>query len=305
MVVNYRNTEMTLRALADTERSAGPLKLQEIVVQVECPPGDRQRLRELRPQVEIVELTTNPGFAASCNAGIAKARADRLLVLGSDAFPLGDAVEALVRHLDVHPRIGLVAPLLLNVDGSLQDNVFRRFPNLLTLFVDFCTPLAFLLRGRRLDPYHVARRRLTEPQPIAHANASAMLVRAQAAAATGPFDEGFFLYLEETEWQRRMAGAGWELAVLPSARVTHVGGASTKGFALASSYYLNSVWRYFDHPRMALAVIRIAAVISRNTALAGIRLGFDSERMRNLERGFSELLAQLRSGRWRSESTTA
>jgi N-acetylglucosaminyl-diphospho-decaprenol L-rhamnosyltransferase len=305
MVVNYRNTEMAIRALEDTERSAGPYRLQEIVVHVECPAGDRELLLESRPQAEVVEQATNYGFAASCNAGIAQARADRLLVLGSDAFPIGDAVEALVNHLDAHPHIGLLAPLLLNVDGSLQDNVFRRFPNLLTLFVDFCTPLAFLLRGRRIDPYHVARAHLTKPWPIAHANASAMLVRADAAAATGPFDEGFRLYLEDTEWQRRMAATGWELAVLPSARVTHVGGASSKGFALASSHYLNSVCRYFDHPRMALAVIRVAAVISRICALAAIRLGFDSERTRNLERGFGELIGQLRSGRWRAEAPPA
>jgi N-acetylglucosaminyl-diphospho-decaprenol L-rhamnosyltransferase len=300
IVVNYNNAEMATRALADAERSAGALELQEIVVDIDSPVADVELLRERRPRAEIVALPTNPGFAASCNAGIERARARHLLILGSDAFAIGDAVQALVRHLDAHPRIGLLAPLQLKPDGSPWDNVFRRFPNMLTLFVDFCTPLAFLVRGRRLDPHHVARRRLTKPQPIAHANGAVMLVRAEAAAATGPLDSGFRLYLEETEWQRRMARAGWERAVLPSARFTHIGGASSSGFALASPYYLDSVCRYFDHPRLALAVIWAAAVTSRVTVRLVIAIGFDSERMRGLERGFGELLALLRERNWRS-----
>lgn len=294
IVVNYKNAEMATRALADAARSAGTLSIQEIVVDIHSPPEDLELLRDRRPGAQIVELARNPGFAASCNAGIGQARARHLLILGSDAFAIADAVRALVLHLDAHPRIGLLAPLQLNVDGTPQDNVFRRFPNMLTLFVDFCTPLAFLLRGRRLDPYHVARRRLTGPQSIAHANGAVLLVRAQAAAATGPLDSGFRLYLEETEWQRRMAAAGWERAVLPRARFTHVGGASSTGFALASPYYLASICRYYDRPRLALAVVRLAAVISRVSVLAVIRLGFESERMRTLERGFGELLTRLR-----------
>lgn len=304
IVVNYKNAEMATRALADTERSAGTLALQEIIVDIDSPAEDLELLRERRPRAQIVELRTNPGFAASCNAGIGQARARHLLVLGSDAFAIGNAVEALVRYIDAHPHVGLLAPLQLKVDGSPQDNVFRRFPNMLTLFVDFCTPVAFLVRGRRFDPHHIARRRLTGPQPIAHANGAVMLVRAQAAADTGPLDSGFRLYLEETEWQRRMARAGWERAVLPSARFTHVGGASSSGFALASPYYLDSVCRYFDHPRVALAVVRAAAVLSRLTVLAVIGLGFDSERMRTLERGFGELLALLQGSKWRSAESS-
>jgi N-acetylglucosaminyl-diphospho-decaprenol L-rhamnosyltransferase len=299
IVVNYRNAEMATRALADAERSAGPLTLQEIVVDINSPIEELELLRKRRPRAEVVELDSNPGFAASCNEGISRARARYLLVLGSDAFALGNAVEALVRHLDTHPSVGLLAPLLLNVDGSPQDNVFRRFPNMLTLFIDFCTPLAFLVRGRRLDPYHVARRRLTHPQPIAHANGTVLAVRAETAAATGPWDSGFRLYLEETEWQKRMAATGWQRAVLPSAFFTHVGGASSTGFALASPYYLGSICRYYDHPRMALAVVRVAALISRITVLAVIKLGLGSERMHNLDRGFAELLGLLRRNRWR------
>jgi N-acetylglucosaminyl-diphospho-decaprenol L-rhamnosyltransferase len=294
IVVNYESAQLTMRALADAARSAGRLAIEEIIIDAGSSHEDLMMLRERRPRARIIELGVNRGFAAGSNAGIALARGRHLLMLNPDAFAQGDAVEALVGYLDRHSRTGLVVPLLFKGDSSPQDNAHRRFPNLLTLFVDFCTPVAFLVRGRRIDPHHVPRAWLTKPRRIAHANGAVMVVRAEAVVATGPLDEGFFLYLEETEWQRRMAGAGWERAVLPSARFTHLGGASSSGFALASPHYLASVCRYYKHPRVALAVIGAAAVISSLTVRVVIALGFGSERMRTLDGGFSELLALLR-----------
>jgi N-acetylglucosaminyl-diphospho-decaprenol L-rhamnosyltransferase len=297
VVVNYRSASLTARALEHATRSAGGLALEEIVVDADSPPEDLALLRERRPQARILELGANRGFAAATNAGVALARGRHLLLVNPDAFAQGDAVLALVRHLDGHPRTGLVAPLLRNGDGSPQDNVHRRFPSLLTLFVDFCAPLAFLVRGGPLDPHHIPRRRLTAAQPIAHATGAALLVRAAAAAAAGPLDEGFFLYLEETEWQRRIAACGWGREVLPDARFVHLGGASSDGFALASPHYLASVRRYYDHPRLALAVIWVAALISFATLRLATALGAGSERTRQLTDGFATLLALALPGR--------
>lgn len=296
IVVNYRSASLTVRALEHAVRSAGSLPVQEIVVDAGSPPDDLAFMRERRPTAEIVELGANRGFAAGSNAGIARARGRHLLLLNPDAFAQGDAVRELVRRLDDHPAVGLVAPLLLNEDGSPQDNVHRRFPNLLTLFVDFCAPVAFLIRGGPLDAHHIPRRRLTGAQPIAHAIGAVLMVRAAAARATGALDEGFFLYLEETEWQRRMAAAGWEREVLPSARFVHLGGGSSGSFALASPHYLASVRRYYPHPRLALAAIWAGALISFATLRTATALGLGSPRTAQLTDGFASLLRLLARG---------
>jgi N-acetylglucosaminyl-diphospho-decaprenol L-rhamnosyltransferase len=297
IVVNYRSAALTVRALEHAIRSAGGLAVEEIVVDADSPPEELALLRERRPHAHILELGANPGFAAGNNAGIARARGRHLLLLNPDAFARDDAVESLVQRLDARPGVGLLAPLLLNEDGSPQDNIHRRFPNLATLFVDFCAPIAFLVRGGPFDPHHIPRRALTVAQPIAHATGAVLLVRAEAAAATGTLDEGFFLYLEETEWQRRMAAAGWEREVLPSARFVHLGGGSSGGFALASPHYLDSVRRYYSHPRLAFAVIWVAALISFVTLRIATSLGAGSPRTRQLADGFGELLRLLVRGR--------
>jgi hypothetical protein len=296
IVVNHRSAALTLRALEDARRAAGDLTLQEIVVDGASGQDELELLRAGRPAARVVALPENRGFAAGNNAGIELARARHLLLLNPDAFAQGDAVAALVDHLDKTPAAGVAAPLLLNPDGSPQDNVYRRFPNLLTLFVDFCAPAAFLLRGRRLDPHNVPRSELSQPRPIAHAIGAALLVRAEAARAAGPLDEGFFLYLEETEWQGRIAQAGWRRDVVPAARFVHLGGGSSSSHPLASPHYLDSVRRYYRRPRAAMAVIAVAATISLASLHVANALGLGSERTRSLERAFSDLLTLLRRG---------
>jgi N-acetylglucosaminyl-diphospho-decaprenol L-rhamnosyltransferase len=294
IVVNYRSAQLTLRALADARRSAGALSVEEIVVDGASGGDEVELLRTQRPQATVLALAENRGFAAGNNAGIARARGRYLLLLNPDAFAQGDAVAALVRHLEREPVAGLAAPLLLNPDGSPQDNAHKRFPNLATLFVDFCAPLAFLVRGGLLDPHNISRRRLRAPRAIAHAIGAVLLVRAQAAHDTGPLDEGYFLYLEETDWQRRMAAAGWRRDVVPGAHFEHLGGGSSSSSPLASPHYLESVRRYYPHPRAAMATIRLAGTISLLSLRAAHTLGLGSQRTRSLERAFAELRAQLR-----------
>lgn len=294
IVVNYRSAELTLKALEDARAAAGELAIEEIVVDGASGEQELALLRNARPGATIVALPANRGFAAGNNAGIAHARGRHLLLLNPDAFAQGNAVAALASHLEENPTTGLAAPLLFNPDGSPQDNVFKRFPNLLTLFVDFCAPLAFLVRGRRLDPHNVARRKLGRPTEIAHAIGAALLVRSEAARDAGPLDEGFFLYLEETEWQQRIARAGWQRDVVPAARFTHLGGASSESHPLASPHYLDSVRRYYRHPRAALATIRVAATISLVSLRIAGALGLGSERTRALTPAFAEVLKLLR-----------
>lgn len=52
---------------------------------------------------------------------------------------------------------------------------------------------------------------------------SVLLLRAEALAAVGGFDEAYFLYSEETDWQRRARRAGWRSAVVPDVTARHAG----------------------------------------------------------------------------------
>jgi GT2 family glycosyltransferase len=56
--------------------------------------------------------------------------------------------------------------------------------------------------------------------------ASVLLVRGEALLDVGGFDEGFFLYAEEADWERRATRRGWRVSFCPEAVATHVGAAT-------------------------------------------------------------------------------
>ena len=56
--------------------------------------------------------------------------------------------------------------------------------------------------------------------------ASVLLVRGDALVDVGGLDEGFFLYAEEADWERRATRRGWAVALCEDASATHVGAAT-------------------------------------------------------------------------------
>ncbi len=56
--------------------------------------------------------------------------------------------------------------------------------------------------------------------------ASVLLVQAEAFFDVGGFDEGFFLYAEEADWERRATRRGWNVSYCPEASALHVGAAT-------------------------------------------------------------------------------
>lgn len=294
IVVNYRTPEMTAQSVAAARAAARGLETEAIVVDNGA--VDVDSLRGALPDATVVASPDNRGYAAGVNQGIARSSGRMLLLLNSDAFPQGDAISVLARELDAHPRVGIVAPRLVHDDGALQVNAFRRFPDLLTLFFDFCAPL-HPLHGTRFHPHALPRQRFSGPAgPAAHVMGAAMLVRAEAARQAGPLDERFFLYLEETEWQRRITAAGWDVWLQPAATVVHLERASS-GATVVSPHYLRSTALYFPRPRAARAVMRLGAAISVAAAAVAARLRPADPRFPKLAAAYREVLERTASAR--------
>ncbi len=292
VIVNYRSAALTLKALEAARLSAGGLVLEEIVVDNASGDSEADRLRRELPDAKVIELNENRGFAAGNNAAIAQAGGRYLLLLNPDAFAQRDALQKLVAHLDTHPAVGLVAPVLENEDGSIQANLYWRLPTFATLFVEFCFPLGLIAVGRRTRraDADIAGPGAVE---IAHAIGAVLLVRAEAARATGPLDERFFLYLEETEWQRRMARLGVRRDGLLGARFVHLGGGSSSSPTLASPHYLDSAEIFFGKGLLAERVIASGAVISWLWLRISELLGRSSGPAEELRGAFGDLLRLL------------
>jgi GT2 family glycosyltransferase len=171
--------------------------------------------------------------------------------------------------------VGVAVPLLEHEDGSPQPNVYKRYPNLLTLFADFCIPVSYALSAIGWSPHAMRTDDALRGSPIAHAYGAALAVRREAFDAAGPFDEAFFLYLEETDWQQRVTAAGWRIALVQEARIVHLvrgGGAAAE---VPSTHYLESAYLYFGRRGVSarrLDALLLAATLGSQLALRVIGL---------------------------------
>lgn len=235
VIVNYRTPDMTLdgvRALA-AARTAFP-GLKVVVVDGGSADGSAERIADTIAAegwgdwVMPLPLAVNGGFAFANNRAIAALAAagplpPAIALINPDARVRPGALEAMAALLAREPRCGAVGARLVHEDGRPQASAFR-FP---TLRSEFCRGAGTGLLDRLLrEPPTVIESDVATPVPWV--TGAAVMFRTEALRTTGLFDEGFFLYFEETELMHRLTRSGWTIWHEPAAHVVHEGGAATQ-----------------------------------------------------------------------------
>jgi N-acetylglucosaminyl-diphospho-decaprenol L-rhamnosyltransferase len=188
--------------------------------------GSPALVRERFPSAKLVELDENVGFGAANNVGMEAAGGDLFLLLNSDAWPLGDAIERLASFAGARPNAGIVGPRLRNPDGSLQRSV-RGWPTTWRLATEYLFLRRLGRKTRALNAFYGAGFDHESVRDVEVVKGAVMLLRREAYEATGGFDPDYFMYGEEMDLCYRVHEAGWEVVFDPDAEFTHVGGVST------------------------------------------------------------------------------
>lgn len=263
LVVNWNVRDLLRRCLQSILANLPACQLEIIVVDNGSTDGSVEMVRTEFPQVHLIANPDNRGFPVANNQGLAVARGRYVLLLNPDTEVVGNALETMVAFADAHPDVGVVGPMLLNPDGTVQSSR-RRFPTLLTAVFE-STWLQPYAPRRLLARYYVLDRPDDEVQDVDWVTGAALMARREAIEQVGPLDEGFFMYSEELDWCRRFREAGWRVVYLPTARVIHYGGKSSEQVLPARHiHFQRSKIRYFRKHHGAIAAGVLWAVIVGN-----------------------------------------
>ena len=208
VVVSWNVCGLLRRCLQSVELSAAASGLRHEVVVVDNASSDGSvaMVRSEFPEVRLLANEENRGFSAANNQGIAVASGRYLLLLNPDTEVLDDALAGLVGFADANEDVGLVGPMLLNQDGSVQPSM-RRFPTIGTALFESTWLQPYAPSGL-LDRYCVLDRPDNTVQDVDWVSGAAILARRDAVNQVGPMDEAFFMYSEELDWCRRFREAG-------------------------------------------------------------------------------------------------
>jgi GT2 family glycosyltransferase len=221
------------------------------IVVVANRPGDgtAELIRADYPDCVLVEQPDTRSYAENQAVAFAAAPGDYLAIVNPDAIAQVDCLPRLVRFMEEHPRCGLVAPALRNLDGSYQEAA-RRFPEPIGSIIRR-TPLRRVLPPSRYAADHYLGES-DEPRPIDWSLGAFLLIRREAWDDVGGFDEAFApLYVEEIELQWRLWQRGWEIWQEPAAEVVHAHQAASDGKFIdkRTVWHLRNVGRFIKrHP---------------------------------------------------------
>lgn len=224
IIVNYNAGEL-LRSCVDSLLNC-LLETEIIVVDNASSDGSLDALLGL-PRVRIIKNLVNVGFAAACNQGVRVAFAPLLLFLNPDSSFKPGALVKLLDAMGVDDRVGMVGGFLANPDGTEQGGGRRAVPTPWRSFVRAFGLHRFQDRWPKLFfDFHLHKQPLPDRSIEVEAISGAcMLVKREAVADVGLWDEGYFLHCEDLDWCMRFRQKGWKILFVPSARVTHALGA--------------------------------------------------------------------------------
>jgi N-acetylglucosaminyl-diphospho-decaprenol L-rhamnosyltransferase len=267
VIVSYNVRDLLLRCVESLRRDG----LQRIVV-VDNASGDgtAAAVAAAEPDIDLVALERNVGFAGGVNRGVARTDTPYVAVVNPDEVVEPGCTATLVESLERDPELAVVGPRITTPDGRTYPSA-RMFPDLVVAaghaFLYLVWPgNPFSRRYRMVDWDHASAR---EVDWVA---ATHLLVRRRAFDEVGGFDDGYFMYMEDVDLCWRLRRAGWKVGYEPAATVVHEIGRSTDQtpYRMIVAHH-RSVWRYAVRRstgwrRALLPLIAVALVVRTGLA---------------------------------------
>ena len=177
-----------------------------------------QWLRLTYPDVRVIRLDRNYGFAGGYNRALKEVDTEYVLLLNSDVEVTPNWWQPLVNVLDNNADVAAVAPKLL---ADTERDKFE-YAGASGGFIDY---LGYpFCRGRILSSVESDEGQYDDSREIFWASGAAMCCRRELFLELGGFDEDFFAHMEEIDLQWRMQLAGYRIMVEPRSVVYHFGG---------------------------------------------------------------------------------
>jgi N-acetylglucosaminyl-diphospho-decaprenol L-rhamnosyltransferase len=209
-VVNTNGGPLLARCLDAIERTAPAETDFEVLVLDNASDDGSADAARGRSGVRLIELERRTGKAANDSTLLQAASGRFCLLLNEDAELCDGAVYALLDALRHDPGAACAGAQLLAPDGTPQPCAWK-LPTVGTALAG----AVFLHRIATVES------RGNSVREVGWVQSSALLVRREAAAQIGWFDPDFFVYSDETDFQKRLHDAGWRVLYVPQARAIH------------------------------------------------------------------------------------
>ena len=182
------------------------------------------------PEVRLIALEHNYGFAGGYNRALKKIEAPFSVLLNSDVEPGKKWLPPLLELMRTNPSIAACVPKI----KYLHKRTHFEYAGAAGGFIDhlgysFC-------RGRIFNEIEEDRQQYEQPGEIFWGSGAALMVQTALFNQSGGLDEHFFAHMEEIDWCWRMKNQGLEIWYLPQSEVFHLGGGTLSHLSSRKTY---------------------------------------------------------------------
>lgn len=175
-------------------------------------------LKKNYPQVELILMDKNYGFAEGYNRALAQVKAEYYIILNSDIEVTQDWIPPLIELLEKHPEIAACMPKL----RSYFQRDYFEYAGAAGGYLDklgypFC-------KGRVFETIEKDSGQYDGTYPVFWATGACMVIKAEIFHSVGGFDPYFFAHQEEIDLCWRLQNNGYKIYCTTQSVVYHLGG---------------------------------------------------------------------------------
>lgn len=235
VLLNYNGVHDTLECVESLQKITYP-NFRIIVVDNGSSGDDVQQLRSLGKIILLIESDINLGFSGGNNLGIKSALesgAEYILLLNNDTVVEPDFLERLIDGFGEDDQIGITVPKI---------NYYAEKGRV-------------WYGGGYISKYRASgftngvgedETKYSTDKDVSFATGCCLLIKSSSISKVGLMDEGYFLYLEDTDYCMRYINAGYRIKYIGGSKIYHkVSAATQKGNALLPLYYVTRNRFYF------------------------------------------------------------
>ncbi|HLV46643.1 MAG TPA: glycosyltransferase family 2 protein [Flavobacterium sp.] len=218
VILNYNVRFFLEQCLLSVQDALKGIDSEIIVVDNDSKDDSCQMVKQLFPDVILIENKENTGFPKGNNIGVARAKGKYLCILNPDTVVAEDTFSALLDFAQTKEKLGIVGCKLIDGTGNFLPESKRNVP----------TPKISLLKmlgkSNRYYANHLSENQIGKASVFAGAF---MFVEKQKYLELHGFDEDFFMYGEDIDLSYRFEKSGYENHYFGETAIIHYKGEST------------------------------------------------------------------------------
>jgi len=179
------------------------------------------------PEVKLIAVKKNLGFAAGNNLCLRKASGKYFLLLNSDAYLLPGILKSTIQFMEHNPLCGVLGVKLIGEDGKLQPSA-RMLPTPWLKFLVISGLASRFPHSKALGGPDYPWWDHSSTKVVGWVPGAYFLISKQLTKKIGFLDERYFLYFEEVDFCLQTKRAGFQVIFYPGAKIIHLGGQSSQ-----------------------------------------------------------------------------